>query len=232
MDPYGDPGGQALSVPQGLVGPADEGALPDSASYDALVPTPMPRWLTYRDRQNLCVEEKKRIGERAAHLAKNGDTLLLDSGTTVFEVAKHLSRLRQVTVITNSLPVAEELSGKRNVTLILAGGSLDQASLSFKGPIAEQAIVESKVDMAFIGVAGISPDRGISTPDMLEVQVKRAMVSAAKRVVVVADHTKFGLLSLASIAPLSAVNLLVTGRELDSDRSRMIADRGARLISV
>ncbi|MBI2914740.1 MAG: DeoR/GlpR transcriptional regulator [Firmicutes bacterium] len=186
--------------------------------------------LSYNAKQDLRAGEKRRIGERAALLVRDGDTVILDAGTTTLEIAKRLDRRRNLTVVTNSLPIASELAGSRNIALIITGGLLRETSLSLVGPLAQQAVAALNADLAFIGVDGISAERGISTPDMVEAQTKRAMISAASRVVVVADQSKFGSVALATIAPIASVDVIVTDGALPADFAKALAESGAEVM--
>lgn len=156
--------------------------------------------------------EKVRIGHRASLLVKDGETLILDSGTTTMEVARQIRylELKSLTVITNALNVALELSKLPHVRLIMLGGILRPASLSMVGPQAERTLQELNADRLFLGVDGLDPDTGLTTPDVLEAQLNALMVRISREVVVVADASKFMRRSLSSIVGLDSVHSLIT----------------------
>lgn len=154
-------------------------------------------------------EEKKRIGQAAAALIQDGETIFLGSGTTVLQVAKHLDR-RNITVITNSLPVINLMSDKENITLITLGGVLRSSELSFIGHITEQALSEVRAEKVIIGIRAISLEQGLTNDYLPETLTDRAILSAGRKNIIVADHSKCGVVSTAFVAPLTAMNVLVT----------------------
>ncbi|SFU48564.1 DeoR/GlpR family DNA-binding transcription regulator [Alicyclobacillus macrosporangiidus] len=152
--------------------------------------------------------EKFAIGQAAARLVNPGDTVLMDAGTTTLQVARHLSA--PVTVITNSVDVAREMSDRPGVHLMLVGGELRPATGALVGPWAEAALARVHVDILFLGANGIDPARGITTPHPLEAAVKAAMVRSARRIILVADHSKSGQVSLMQVCTLGEVDTWVT----------------------
>lgn len=188
--------------------------------------------LSYHAKQDLFVGEKRRVGERAASLIRDGDTVILDSGTTTIEIARRLGKKRNLTIVTNSLPIAAELAKRGNIALILTGGVFRETSLSLVGPLAEQAINGLNADLAFIGCEGVSVRRGITTQDMVEAQTKRAMVSAAGRAVVVADRSKLGAVTLVTIVPITSVDALVTDGDAPAEHIKEFGDKGLEVIAA
>lgn len=155
------------------------------------------------------VEEKRRIGMAAASLVRDGETIILDAGTTTVEIARALSARRDLTVVTNSLAIAAELADREGVHVIVTGGDLRKHTMALVGPAAESFLRTITADRVFLGINGISPERGLTTPNLLEAATKRAMVQAASEVVVVADHTKLGRVTFAHVADLEQVDRLV-----------------------
>ncbi len=153
--------------------------------------------------------EKERIGRAAAALVQDGETVFLGSGTTVLQVAQHLAQ-RKITVITNSLPVINLMSEKANITLIALGGMLRDSELSFIGHITEQALGELRPDKVIIGTRAISLDQGLTNDYLAETLTDRAILNAGRQTIIVADHTKCGVIATAFLAPLSAMHVLVT----------------------
>jgi DeoR family transcriptional regulator of aga operon len=155
-------------------------------------------------------EEKTRIGKDAASLVREGETIFLGSGTTVLEIAQHLPHDLRLTVITNSLPIANELAGHTNVDMIVIGGMLRQSELSMVGHIAEQAVCEFRADRVFMGMRAIDTSHGFTNDYLPETMTDRAILSVAPQVIVVADHSKFGRVSTVLVAPVTAAHMIIT----------------------
>ena len=156
--------------------------------------------------------EKVRIGHAACQMIKDGETIMLDSGTTTAEIARQIKFLKfqALNVITNALNIAMELANHPNVRLIMIGGILRQMSYSLSGPHAEQTLRGLHADRLFLGVDGLDPEIGLMTPDVLEAQLNAIMIQVSREVVVVADSTKFHRRSLSVIAKLDSVHKLIT----------------------
>jgi len=162
--------------------------------------------------------EKVRIGHRASLLVQDGDTVILDSGSTTMEVARQIRYLdlKALTVITNALNVAQELAKLPQVRIIMLGGILRPVSLSMVGPQAERTLQDLNADRLFLGVDGLDPDTGLTTPDVLEAQLNALMIRISREVNVVADSSKFMRRSLSSIVGLDAVHRLITDQVPDA----------------
>ena len=145
-----------------------------------------------------------------------GLTIFLGSGTTVLQVAQHLVT-RNITVITNSLPVINLMSEKENISLIALGGMLRDSELSFIGHITEQALYEVRADKVIIGIRAISLEQGLTNDYLPETLTDRAILNAGRETIVVADHTKCGVISTAFLAPLTAMRTLVTDSGTDAE---------------
>ncbi|HSQ25765.1 MAG TPA: DeoR/GlpR family DNA-binding transcription regulator [Anaerolineales bacterium] len=165
-------------------------------------------------RSNEQEAEKERIGRAAAALIQEGETVFLGSGTTVLQVAQHFGTSKN-TVITNSLPVINLLSGNENITLIALGGILRDSELSFIGHITEQAVSELRADKVIIGIRAISLDHGLTNDYLPETLTDRAILNAGRKIIIVADHTKCDVVSTAYVAPLTSIDLLVTDEKTD-----------------
>lgn len=175
-------------------------------------------------------KEKEAIGIAAAKLVAENDTIILDAGTTTQQVARHLGGLHRLTVLTNSLEVANDLLPNVNLTVILSGGELRQTSRSMMGMPAEQFFSQFHADKAFIAVGGISVERGLTNPNIHEIQVKRKMIEAAREIIVVADHHKFEQVSLSPIAPISVVHKIVTDAQTPEATIRKFTALGIEVI--
>jgi len=173
--------------------------------------------------------EKERIGRATAALVQDGETIFLGSGTTVLQVAQHLVK-RKITVITNSLPVINLMSEKENITLIALGGMLRDSELSFIGHITEQALYEVRADKVIIGIRAISLEQGLTNDYMPETLTDRAILNAGRETIVVADHTKCGVISTAYVAPLTVVRTLVTDDKTDATFTEALRTQGIEVI--
>lgn len=173
--------------------------------------------------------EKERIGRVAATLVQDGETVFLGSGTTVLQVAQHLVT-RDITVITNSLPVINLMSDRENITLIALGGMLRDSELSFIGHLTEQGLSEVRADKVIIGIRAISLDYGLTNDYLPETLTDRAILNAGRQIIIVADHTKCGVISTAFVAPLTAINILVTDNETDTEFIESLRAQGIEVI--
>lgn len=181
------------------------GALP---SRDGALEDP-----TLREKEKLHRQKKLRIAESAASMVREGQVIILDSGSTTTAIARALRSFQNLTIITNAVNIAAELAGTA-IEVILTGGTLRKNSFSLVGPIAEETLRHLSADLLFLGVDGFDVHYGLSTPNLLEAEVNRAMVEVAKHTVAVCDSTKFGRRSLSIIIPISALREVITDREV------------------
>jgi DeoR/GlpR family transcriptional regulator of sugar metabolism len=170
--------------------------------------------------------EKHAIALAAARLVQPRAAVAISAGTTTHAVARELAAVRDLTVVTNSLPVADLLHavGRRDLTVILTGG-VRTPSDALVGPVAVSALRDLHVDWAFLGVHGVDEHAGLTTPNLVEADTDRAMITSARRVVVVADHSKWGMVGLASIIGLDDVDVLITDDGLAEDARRTLSAR-------
>jgi len=178
--------------------------------------------------------EKVRIGHAAAQMIRDGETIMLDSGTTTLEIARQIRyvRLRSLNVITNALNIAMELAVLPQVRLIMIGGILRQMSYSLAGPPAELTVKGLHADRLYLGVDGIDPEIGVMTPDVLEAQLNTQMIQISREVVVVADSSKFQRRSLSIIARLDAVHKVITDSGTPPEMLEALRARGVEVIVV
>lgn len=171
--------------------------------------------LSLGDRVGRRAIDKLAIARAALALIHDGDTVILDAGSTTLALARLLpGRVQGVTVVTNSLPVIAELSGAHEFDLVALGGMVRQHSLATIGPLTVASLGRLHADTAFLGATGVSLDQGLCTPNIIEAETKAAMVSASSRRVAVVDHGKLGHTSLAPFAPWEVVDQVVTDRPL------------------
>jgi len=178
--------------------------------------------------------EKSAIAQRAAGLVKPGAAVALSAGTTTWALARQLSRLEQITVVTNSMNVWHELQNdtRPGRTVILTGGEFRTPSDALVGPTADAAIRSLHFDLLFLGVHGIDPVAGLTTPNISEAETNRAFISRCRKLVVVADHTKWRTAALCTMATLPEVDILVCDDGLPDDARSQIESQVKQLIVV
>jgi DeoR/GlpR family transcriptional regulator of sugar metabolism len=175
-------------------------------------------------------EEKRRIGRIAADLIADGKTIFLGSGTTVHEVAKNLHTKQNLTVITNSLLVINELADEVNITIISIGGILRKSEHSFIGHITEQALAELRADMVVMGIRAISLDQGLTNDYLPETMTDRAIMGMGKELIIVADQTKCERVSTVFVAPLENIHTLIITKEASNEFIQSLNERGVKVL--
>ncbi len=173
---------------------------------------------------------KEAIGRLAASLVADGESVFLGSGTTAAYVARYLRERSNLTVITNALTIAAELAGVSGMTVVVTGGMMRGSELSMIGHIAEQALREVRFDKAIIGIPAIHPLHGLTNDYLPEVVTDRKIIGLARELIVVADHTKFGKVASAYVAPLERVTTLVTDWEADPEMLAAARALGIRVL--
>lgn len=168
--------------------------------------------LSFGDKAVANLDAKRRIGRKAAEMIRDGMNVLLDAGTTILEIARNLHSHKDLTVITDSIPVAVELSDYDGITVIMTGGALRSASLAVIGPESWSALERLHVQIAFIGARGLLPEHGFFCGNTVEAETKRRMMATAEQKIAVVDHSKFGLTGLAPFAALDDFDSLLTDR--------------------
>jgi DeoR/GlpR family transcriptional regulator of sugar metabolism len=187
-----------------------------------------PKLPHFEEKQPENWEKKKAIAHRAAALIENGDTLLLDGGTTAYEVARLLVG-RPLQIVTNSLPVANLFASDANTDLVLLGGYVYPRTGVSLGPYANEMLTHLNVRKTVLSVAGIN-DRGFYNSNLLLVETERAMMRAADEVIVVADSTKFGRQSLAHLAALGDADHLVVDGSITEEWMAKVTQAGVNLL--
>ena len=179
-------------------------------------------------------EEKVRIAQAAAALVKEGEIILLDSGTTTLEVSRAIAarNLPRLTAITNALDIAAELASHPRIDVIMIGGLMRHISRSFVGPQAEKMLAGLHVDHLFLGVDALEPNIGPSTPDVLEAEANAAMIRIARSVTVVTDASKIGRRSLCIIAAISSVHRIITDRSIQPEHRDKLIAKGVEVVIV
>ena len=186
----------------------------------------------YSEKIGQMLEEKHRIANSAAQMVHAGDTVLIDSGTTTFFIAQALSHHENLTIITNDLYIAYQTPLHPSSTLIVTGGTRRQGRQELVGTVTENCIRDTHVDIAFIGVDGIDLTGGATNANFAEVGVKRLMLEAAARGVIVADHSKFGRIALARICDIKEASLILTDTGIDGDMLTRLKKLGVQMETV
>lgn len=176
------------------------------------------------------LENKRRIGMAAASLIQNGDSITLDVGTTTLEIARNLHAKQDLTIITPSLQIANELVNHPGIRIILTGGILRTGELSMVGHLAERIFDEFFVDKLFLGAGAVDIKTGASEFNIEDALVKRAMSKTAKQVILVADSSKFNQVAFTSVIQLASINTIVTDKDLNENTASQIQAEGVELI--
>jgi DeoR/GlpR family transcriptional regulator of sugar metabolism len=184
--------------------------------------------MSLNDRMSLQKSQKQQIGKKAASFVNEGDTLMLLSGTTTYYVAKELLDIKNITVVTNSLTIAQELSFCKYINVILLGGNLDPQYQFTYGNDAINQLQKYRADMMIASVDGISADKGMTTYHYLESEVTKQMMARSNKVLVAADYTKIGREGFAFIDSAEKADILVT----DDGAQRKETEKLALLLDV
>lgn len=187
--------------------------------------------IPYSEREIMNVKEKQQIALESIKYVQEGDKIILDASTTAWYMAKTLPDI-PLTVMTNSIKVAMELSGKKQITVISTGGTLLSKSLSYVGPLAETSFESYHFDKAFISCKGLHLERGLSESDEQQARVKKKMIESTDCIYVMVDYSKFGSLAFSKIGNLDVVNRIVTDSHTDDLTLQRLKDKGLDVIQV
>lgn len=213
---------------QGLLLRTHGGAIPVEPSlYE-----PFRHVSSFQEQEQKRAIEKRRIGLAAAGLISDGEVIAIGAGTTTTQVARSIRHRKNITVITNAVNIAMELSHRDDLKLIVTGGSLSGAWFALVGPTAIANISELFVDKMFVGVDGISPEHGLTTNYPDQAAVHRAMLKQARQKIVVADHQKVGATGVALICPLSDVDIFITNKGISDKSSALFSKKGVKVQKV
>jgi DeoR/GlpR family transcriptional regulator of sugar metabolism len=175
---------------------------------------------------------KTAIAALAATLIEPGSAIALSAGTTTWGLARHIGTIPGLTIVTNSTTVAESISaaGSRNDQTVILTGGIRTPSAALVGPVADLTLRNLHVDQLFLGVHGMDAVAGFTTPNLAEAETNRALIEGANRVVICVDSTKWGSIGLASFAPLSAADVLVTDSGLPPDARAVLTEEVGSLL--
>ena len=176
--------------------------------------------------------EKQAIGRMAANLIKDGDTIIIDSGTTAFQVACNLHKFNNLTILTNALNVAQEVLSYKRFNLILLGGNIRNSSESVVGALAESNLRMFYCDKLFMGVDSFSVENGLSTPSVEEANINQIMISRSNKVIAVFDSSKINRRSLAFITNIENIHTVVTDEGMDKATRSQLKSMNIELYTV
>ena len=182
------------------------------------------------DKQKEFQREKQLIAKEAVKLIEEGDTIVLDSGTTTTEVAKNLEQFKSLTIITNALNIASILSEYEGISIFMPGGSLRKKSLSLVGVLADENFEKFYCDKLFLGADGFNTTHGMSTPNSEEAHLNQIMIKNSKKVIVVADSRKFERRRFAFIGPISNIDVVVTDSGIKEEDKTRLEQNGVKVI--
>lgn len=184
---------------------------------------------SFQEQEQQRAVEKRLIGIAAAELVTDGETIAIGAGTTTTEVARNLRHRKGITIVTNAVNIAMELSHSKEVKVFLTGGFLSVEWFALVGPTAITAAGEIFVDKAFIGVDGVHATHGLTTNYADQAAIHQAMLKQARQKIAVADHSKIGVIGTNLICPSAGVDLLITDRKADEKKVAEFTKKGIRV---
>jgi DeoR/GlpR family transcriptional regulator of sugar metabolism len=196
----------------------------------AVLPSVLGHEPSYSEKQRQAGPEKSAIAQLAVGLVRPGDSILLGPGTTTLALARLFTNMPELTVVTNSLLVAQALMDAPHVEVILTGGTLRRSIHALVGPATEDAVRSLRASQAFISGNGFSAERGLSTPSPLVAATDRALAGAAQQVVVLADYTKIGQETMCQTVPAARVHTLITDAKAPDRELEAIRDAGVEVL--
>ena len=205
---------------QGVLKRTHGGAIPVDNGYD----TSTRMWNNY--------EQKLRIAQRAAEMVSDGETVIVETGSTCSLLARELASKRGVTVITNSVFLCNFVRRCPALDVVLLGGSFQHDAEANVGPLTKLGLAQFSVDKCFIGADAISEDKGVSTINLFRAEVARAMAKSAKKMIVLATSDKVGANAVASSFPLASVHTVITDKDLTRDGRNLLDQAGVEVITV
>jgi DeoR/GlpR family transcriptional regulator of sugar metabolism len=208
---------------RGLVLRSHGGAvLPDTILHESPV----------HERLKAHADEKRRIGTMAATLINDGETIILDSGTTTLEIARQIKKKQGLQIITNGVNIAAELLDARDAEVFIVGGAVRGESASISGRFTEEMFEQFSADKLFLSGAGCDLDFGVSGANLEETMVNRAMLRISREIILVADASKFSKRSMTRIALFSEIDTVISDTSLDQEIQEKLRSLGCNLILV
>jgi len=187
--------------------------------------------LALTEKERIHHKEKDRIAQCAVSMINRGDVIILDSGSTTTQLARHIKFKKEITVITNSVNIATELAAG-DLEIILTGGILREKSFSLVGPLAENTLQSVTADKLFLGVDGIDFKFGLTTPNLLEAKINHMMMDVSKEIILLADSSKFGRRSMGVINQVNEIDKIVTDSDVSEENVKRMNNLGIEVIIV
>lgn len=187
---------------------------------------------SFSDRLKVNMEEKKLIATYANHLIEDGETIFIDMSTTALEVAKNVDSAKNFTVITNSLNALIELSQRPNINLITIGGIFNESTLSMEGPMTNKFINQYYADKTLFSVKAISQERGVMDSKEHLAEIKRQMIGNAKKVILLADGSKFNQSALVRVIDVESIDMIITDYKMDEQWHDYFSKKNIEVIVV
>lgn len=179
---------------------------------------------------NKCLKEK--IGIRTAELLKNGETIIIDSGTTTIEVIKHINKIKNLNIITNSLEICNEALRFDNIRIVATGGEIIKDNQSMRSLFAEQVVKNFNANKAIIGVSALSLEHGFTTSDEITARLKKQMLMSSKQKIVIGDSSKFGTVSFYTICKFDEIDILITDNKISKEYLEAFTNKGIKVYIV
>jgi len=186
----------------------------------------------YFEEKERFLEEKKKIAREAAKFIEEGEVIFLEASTTLLQMASFIMDKRGLTVVTNSIEIAQELRRGEGIDLIITGGTLRKRTNSLIGPLADFSLSQIRFDKAFIGISALEPFFGVTAPTLEEAQTKKEIVKAANKVIALSHHSKFGEHNFAFVMPVEKIDILITDSGISSKFREEIERLGVKVITV
>lgn len=207
---------------KGLVRKVHGGAILNKANLET----------SYTNRKSTNENEKRSIAKRASEFVENGDTIYIDYGTTTLLFTREILSKKDLTIITNSLPIANEIIDYSDFEVIIIGGNVRKNEKSLFGPIAYRGIEKLYVDKGFFGIGGIDINAGFTNVHMGESEVSRLMLEHSRKRIVMADYSKFNTVSMNQVAPVEKVDVLITDEKADPTLLEQLNKKNVNVITV
>jgi len=196
----------------------------------ATVARPAAILSSFREKENRALRQKRAIGRAASRLVGAGNAVFLDTGTTTLQIARELRSSTDLTVMTCSFPVVSELVGLQGVRLVMLGGTVRADTLEVYGPITERNFSGLKADLAFLGADAIGPNGELMTTTIESARVSELMMQAGRKLVLVADHTKWRAAAPVQYGAISQLHMVMTDAGLDTEDGAKVRGAGVELI--
>lgn len=186
--------------------------------------------LAVSEKKSINLHNKRLIGKKAASFIKENDSILLDSGTTTFQISNYLGNIEKIKIISNGLDIINNLSKFKNLQIYMPGGCLNEFSMSLMGPMAERNLKQLSCKKLFLGIDGVKPDVGFFTHEFEDAQLKQIMIEVSEEVIVVADSSKFKKTGLAFIGGFHEIHKVITDSNIDEESIKMLQKNEIEII--